>query len=109
MAKLTSARGATILIREISDMRFVDEIHMVRHSMYSYPVHWGPACVEIAKFFHLWLTITDGLVTGHTEPNCRNGGGCALGYVSMTKGTVETNLLNMMWMGERYRLLRSIV
>ena len=109
MAKLTSACGATILVREISDMRFVDEIHMVRYTMYSYPVHGSPACVEIAKFFHPSLTITDGLVTGHTEPDCRYGRRRALRYVTMTEGAVETNLLNMLWMRERYWLLRSIV
>ena len=109
MTYLTRPRSASVLFREVPDVRLVDEIHVIGHAMHADPVDGNPTRVEVSQLLDLRLFVADRHVTTHAEAYSRDRRGSAFRYVAVTEGAVETQVFDVRRMGERYRLIRAIV
>lgn len=109
MTKLTRPRCASVLFREVPDVRLVDEVYVIGHAVYADPVDGNPIRVEVPQLLDLRLFVADRHVTTHAEAYGRDRRGSAFRHVAVTEGAVETQVFDVRRMGERYRLIRAIV
>ena len=109
MTQLARARRASVLLREVPDVRLVHEVYVIGYAMHPHPVNRDPARVEVPQLLDLRLVVTHGQVTTHAETDRRDRSRGALGHVPVTEGAIEAEVLHVSRMGERYRLVGTVV
>ena len=109
MTQLARTRRAAILLREVTNMRLMHEVHMIGNTVDANPIDGNSLRVEVAELLDLRQVVPHGLVATHAKPNCRYRRCRSLVHVPVAERTVEANVLDMLRMRKRYRLLRPVV